>query len=112
MADILPSIPLFTCVRFPDKECRQTLLTLPIASILQIYKQVNTDGGDGVSIVEFEAWWVQSQRQAWEKQFANHSSDISVEGLVKLLSAFVLLVERSNGCVADAPFFRCVRGSS
>ena len=28
-----------------------------------IFKQVDTDGGGSVELDEFEAWWIESQRQ-------------------------------------------------
>jgi len=30
---------------------------------ISIFKQVDTDGGGSVELDEFEAWWIESQRQ-------------------------------------------------
>ncbi|GAX76665.1 hypothetical protein CEUSTIGMA_g4111.t1 [Chlamydomonas eustigma] len=90
-----------------DKEEFVTVLGVAgfeAAEAADIFDQVNTDGGDGVSIVEFEQWWVESQRSAWQATFSKQS-DLSVEVLLKTMDNFLLLLAR-NEQEKHVPFFK------
>jgi len=57
-----------------------------------IFKEVNTDGDGGVSIAEFETWWMLSQRQ--QNQRHRKAVIMTGEGLITNLRKMVVLLQR------------------
>jgi len=60
----------------------------------QIYNEVDVDGEGGVSAVEFEAWWVQSQRQ--QAMRSRKAVAMTPESLAANLGKMGALMERSE----------------
>ncbi|KAL6757826.1 hypothetical protein V8C86DRAFT_2613916 [Haematococcus lacustris] len=59
-----------------------------------IFGKVDTDGGGSVSLVEFEKWWIESQRQQSTRY--QHGVELTLDALLVNLKAMIALLERQQ----------------
>ncbi|GFH12903.1 EF-hand domain-containing protein, partial [Haematococcus lacustris] len=59
-----------------------------------IFGKVDTDGGGSVSLVEFEVWWIESQRQQSTRY--SHAVELTLDALLINLKAMIALLEREE----------------
>ena len=70
----------------------------------KIFEEVNTDGGEGVGLAEFEEWWVSSQKAQW-KALQAKQPEMTSQSLIALMTSFVALLERTSGLRSHGAFF-------
>ena len=70
----------------------------------KIFMEVNTDGGEGVGLDEFEEWWVQSQKAQWKA--SAKKCEMSANSLTALITSFVALLERTSCLDSHSKFFK------
>jgi hypothetical protein len=71
----------------------------------KIFDEVNTDGGDGVGLKEFEEWWVSSQKQQW-KAIQSNQAEMTPQTLTILVNSLISLLERTPGLKTYVRFFK------